>query len=116
MKWYLFKAWLRIKLRQWSSKAGLAVIAISVASSLGYEIPPALLPYVDSLGMLLAGMVLILMRESGETDAIQDAKHQIEVAAHEPPTALPAAAPAEPEPVSPADERVQRAGDGPVAP
>lgn len=92
MKMKLLKAWLRIKLRQWSSAAGLGVLAIAVAKQLGYEIPPELVPYVDTIGMALAGIVLFFMRESGETDAIRDAKHQIEMAAHDQIPATPAAA------------------------
>lgn len=87
MKLKLFKAWLRIKLRQVSTTGGIAIGLIWLAKQLGYEIPPEYMTSLENIGMALASLLLIFLRESGETDAIKDAQHQIKIAAHEPPPA-----------------------------
>lgn len=93
----LLKAWLRIKLRQVSTTGGVAIGLIWLAKQLGYEIPPEFMPSLENIGMALASILLIFMKESGETDALKDAKHQLEIIAHEPPVAPPAAASVQPE-------------------
>lgn len=95
MKMKLLKAWLKIKLRQASTTGGLAIGLVWLARQLGYEIPAEYLPSLESIGMGLAAILLIFMQESGETDAIKDAKHQIEVATHA--TPVPPITPAQPQ-------------------
>lgn len=73
----LLKAWLIIKLRQVSTTGGIAIGLLWLAKLFGWEIPPEYMPYVENIGMAVAAIILIFMRESGETDAIKDAKHQI---------------------------------------
>lgn len=98
MKMKLLKAWLKIKLRQASTTGGLALGLVWLVKQFGYEIPPEYMPSLENIGMALAAILLIFMRESGETDAIKDAKHQVEVATHE--THVPPVTPTQPQPVS----------------
>lgn len=75
----LIKAWLRVKLRQVTTAGGIAVGVVWVANLLGFQIPAEYLPIIENIGIGLASLILILMRESGETDAMKNVRdHQID--------------------------------------
>lgn len=76
MKMFIIKAWLKIKLKQISTTGGLAILVIWVFKQLGYEISSEYLPYIESIGMAIAGIGLILLKESGETDKITEVKNE----------------------------------------
>lgn len=116
MKWKVIKFWLRLKLRQVSTQGGLALMVLWIVKQFGGEIPAEYLPSLDAIGMALAGMILIFLKESGETDAMHEIRS--DPTPSSPPA--PAPGPAEPAaelrrqpPVSPEPKRdVQRKPNG----
>lgn len=76
LKMFIIKTWLKIKLKQISTTGGLAVLAVWIFKQLGYEIPNEYLPQIENIGMAVAGIGLILLKESGEADKITEVKNE----------------------------------------